>query len=78
MYLVPDWIERSTPFSKARKWSGLAQVLSITTTASWACATAAMAGMSWISKVSEPGLSTNTARVLACSSAAMPDPIVGS
>ena len=31
------------------------QVLSISTLAPWRCATAAIAGMSWISKVSEPG-----------------------
>ena len=39
---------------------------------------AAMAGTSCISNESEPGDSTNTARVLGCISAAMPAPISGS
>ena len=43
-----------------------------------ACAAAAIAGTSWISNDSEPGASTNTARVLGCISAAMPPPISGS
>ena len=43
-----------------------------------ACAAAAMAGTSWISKVSEPGLSRNTARVLGLNRLAMPAPINGS
>ena len=43
---------------------------------SWAAA--AMAGMSWISNESEPGASTNTARVLGWISASMPPPISGS
>jgi hypothetical protein len=42
------------------------------------CAAAAMAGMSCISKLCEPGASTTTASVFGCMSAAMPDPISGS
>jgi len=50
--------------------SGVAQVLSIKTLAPFAWAAREMAGMSWISKVSEPGLSQNTALVLGLSSGA--------
>jgi hypothetical protein len=45
--------------------------LSIRTLAPLAWAARAMAGMSWISKVSEPGLSQNTALVLDLSNGAM-------
>ena len=53
------------------KKSGVAQVLSISTTTPRACATSAMAGMSCISKDSEPGASVNTAVVLGRISSAM-------
>ena len=43
-----------------------------------ACAAAAIAGTSWISNDSEPGDSTNTARVFGRISAAIPPPISGS
>ncbi len=78
IYLVPAWIDRSTPFSKARKYSGVAQVLSISTTAPLSWATVAMAGMSCISKLCEPGASTKTARVFGLMSLAIPSPISGS
>ncbi len=51
------------PLACAAKNSGVAQVLSISTTSSRACAASAIAGMSCISKESEPGASVNTARV---------------
>ena len=49
-------------------------VLSITTRAPCACATSAIAGMSCTSKVSEPGDSVNTMRVLGRNSRSMPAP----
>ena len=58
--------------------AGVAQVLSMSTTAPPAWAAAAIAGTSCISKESEPGDSTKTARVFGCISAAMPPPISGS
>ena len=78
IYLVAAWIDRSTPWSKARKYSGVAQVLSMSTTAPAAWAAAAIAGTSCTSNESEPGASTNTARVFGRISAAMPPPIIGS
>ena len=66
MYLVTAWTERSTPWASGWKKSGVAQVLSKTTAASWAWATAAIAGTSCISKVSEPGdFEIDRARALA-------------
>ena len=50
----------------------------MSTTAPPAWAAAAIAGTSCISNESEPGASTNTARVFGCISAAMPEPISGS
>ncbi len=55
MYLVAAWIETSNPCSKLGKRYRVPQVLSISTLAPCLCATAAIAGMSWISKVIEPG-----------------------
>jgi hypothetical protein len=43
------------PVLDERNKYGVPQVLSISTLAPWRWATAAIAGMSWISKVSEPG-----------------------
>ena len=63
MYLVAACTETSTPWSNARKPSGVAHVLSSTTRAPCACATAAIAGTSCTSNVSEPGDSANTTRV---------------
>ena len=56
----------------------MAQVLSIITTAPCRWATSAMAGMSWISMVLDPGDSVNTTFVFGFISAAMPAPINGS
>ena len=78
MYLVAAWMDTSTPCSKGLKNSGVPQVLSITTTAPCACAIAAIAGMSWISRVSEPGDSTYTTLVLGRMNAAMDWPQPGS
>ena len=55
MYLVAAWIDTSTPWSNDRNSQGEAQVLSIMTVAPWSWATAAIAGTSCTSKVSEPG-----------------------
>ena len=78
MYLVPAWIDTSTPCSNARKKYGVPQVLSASTGTPFACAAAAMAGMSCISKVIEPGASQYTAQVSGRISAAIPLPIAGS
>ncbi|MNY82517.1 hypothetical protein D3C86_2246710 [compost metagenome] len=56
-YLVAAWIEPSTPKSSGLKNSGVAQALSIVTTAEMRCAAAVIAGTSCISKVLEPGAS---------------------
>jgi len=72
MYFVAAWIDRSTPRASAGKKIGVPQVLSISTEALRACATAAIAGTSCTSKVSEPGLSQYTALVLGRNNAAMP------
>ena len=77
-YLVPASIARSTPRSCGGNSSGVAQVLSMSTTAPCRCAAAAMAGMSCISKDCEPGASVNTAVVFGRSSASMPAPSAGS
>src|SRR5688572_31091402 len=77
MYLVAAWTETSTPRSNERKKYGVPHVLSAMTTAPCACATAAIAGMSCISNVSEPGASQNTTRVLGFISAATPEPTSG-
>ena len=58
MYLVAAWIEMSTPCSKGLKYSGDAQVLSMTTKAPRRCASSAMAETSCTSKLIEPGDST--------------------
>jgi hypothetical protein len=76
--MAAAWIDRSTPWSSARKYSGVAQVLSISTSAPCRCAAAAIAGMSCISKLCEPGASVNTARVFGLNREAMPPPISGS
>ena len=78
MYLVAACSDTSTPRAKASHPSGVAQVLSATSNAPWAWAAAARAGTSCISKVSEPAASTNTTRVLACSSSLIPAPSSGS
>jgi hypothetical protein len=77
-YLVPASIAMSTPRACGGKNSGVAQVLSISTIASRACATAAIAGMSCISNESEPGASVNTARVFGLNSCAISAPTSGS
>ena len=61
-----------------REESGVAQVLSMMTQAPRACTTSAMAGMSWISKVCEPGDSTSTAFVFDRMRASIPAPMRGS
>jgi hypothetical protein len=58
--------------------SGVAQVLSISTSAPCACAAAAIAGTSWTSNESDPGDSTNTTLVAGRISRSMPPPINGS
>ena len=78
MYLVAAWTETSTPRANDGKQNGVAQLLSITTRAPCAWATAAIAGMSWISKVSEPGDSVNTMRVFGRISASIAVPTSGS
>jgi hypothetical protein len=78
IYLVAACTETSTPWSNARKKSGVAQVLSITTSALRACATAAIAETSCTSKVSEPGDSTKTSFVLARNSRSIAEPTSGS
>ena len=55
-----------------------ASVLSLMTTAPRAWAAAEIAGMSWTSKVWEPGASVSTTLVLSRRSSAMPPPISGS
>ena len=50
----------------------------MSTQAPRACATAAIAGTSWISRVCEPGDSVSTALVFGRISASMPAPISGS
>ena len=77
-YLVPASMAMSTPRSWGGKNSGVAQVLSITTAMSRGRHSAAMAGMSCISKLCDPGASTSTARVLGRKSSAMPAPTLGS
>ena len=77
-YFVPASIARSTPRSWGGKNSGVAHVLSMMTHTSRACAAAAMAGTSCISKLCDPGASTSTARVFGRISSAMPAPTVGS
>ena len=62
-YFVPASMHRSTPSLCGGKKSGVAQVLSMSTTAPCRCAAAAMAGTSCISKVCEPGASVKTAVV---------------
>ena len=62
-YLVPACIEMSAPRAKAGNPSGVAQVLSSSTSAPWRCATSAIAGRSCTSKESDPGDSVNTIRV---------------
>jgi hypothetical protein len=77
-YFVAAWISTSTPWSNARKLSGVAQVLSNITTARCSCATRAIAGTSWTSNVCEPGDSAYTIRVLGRISEAMASPACGS
>ncbi len=57
MYLVAEITSTSTPSASGLKKSGAAQVLSITVCTPRALAAATIAGTSWTSKVSEPGLS---------------------
>ena len=71
-YFVPASIAMSTPWAWGGKKSGVAQVLSIRTQAPRACATSAIAGTSWISKLCEPGDSVSTALVFGRMSASMP------
>ena len=60
MYFVAACTDTSTPWSNARKPSGVAHVLSRMTCAPCAWATRAIAGTSCTSNVSEPGDSVNT------------------
>ena len=78
MYLVPACRSMSTPCSSALKYNGVAQVLSSMVSTPRARATAAIAGTSCTSKVSEPGDSMNTTRVSGRIRASMPAPISGS
>ena len=68
----------STPWACGEKKSGVAQVLSMMTQAPAPCAASAIAGMSCISSVSEPGDSVKTTLVLGRIRAAIPAPSVGS
>ncbi len=68
----------STPWSSGRNISGVAQVLSIMTTAPAAFAMRAMAGMSWISNVLEAGDSVNTTVVFGFIRRSIPAPTRGS
>ena len=68
----------STPCSSGLKYKGVAQVLSIIVSTPRPRATAAIAGTSCTSKVSEPGDSMNTTLVLARISPSMAAPISGS
>ena len=68
----------STPRRWAGKKIGVAQVLSIITQTSRACATAAIAGMSCISSDCDPGASVKIALVLGRMSSAIPAPMAGS
>ena len=77
-YFVPASIAMSTPRAWGGKNSGVAQVLSISTIRSRACATDAIAGMSCISKESEPGASVKTARVFGLNNDATSAPSRGS
>ena len=71
----PAWAWREFPMRAATKSSLYRYEV---TQAALAFDTAAMAGMSCISKLCEPGASTTTASVLSRISAAMPAPISGS
>ncbi len=55
MYLVTEWMVASTPSSKGFRYSGVAQVASSRVTMFLCRAMAVIAGMSWSSKVIEPG-----------------------
>jgi len=77
-YLVLACSEMSAPWANAGHPSGVAQVLSISTSAPRACAAAAIAGTSWTSNESDPGDSTNTTLVAGRISRSMPPPINGS
>ncbi len=78
MYFVQAEIETETPCSNGLKYNPVAQVLSMITGTPRLAAAAAMAGMSCISNVSEPGLSVKTSAVLSWMRSAMPAPIRGS
>ncbi len=78
MYLVAACTDTSTPWSNERKKNGVAHVLSSTTFAPRAWATAAIAGMSCTSKVSDPGDSVNTTRVFGRKSRSIAAPASGS
>jgi hypothetical protein len=78
IYLVPAWIETSTPWASGWKKSGVAQVLSIITVAAAAFAARAIAGTSATSKVSEPGDSRKTSLTPDLISRAMSAPSLGS
>ena len=78
IYFVPACIDTSTPCSNERKKYGVPHVLSASTGMLRACAAAAIAGMSCISKVSEPGASQKTAVVFGLINREIPLPINGS
>src|SRR2546423_14751808 len=70
--------EMSAPWANAANPSGVAHVLSISTSAPRACAAAAIAGTSWISNDSDPGDPTNPTLVAGGISRSMPPAINGS
>ena len=78
MYFVAACTETSTPWSNERKPNGVAQELSVTTSAPLRWATAAIAGMSCTQNVSEPGDSVKTMRVFGFHSRSMAAPSNGS
>ena len=75
---MPASTAMSAPRACGGKNSGVAQVLSMTTHRSRACAAAAIAGTSCTSKLCEPGASTSTARVFGLNRSAIPAPSSGS
>ena len=79
IYLVPAWIDEiDAVVERAEIERRRPGIVHQHAARPCACAASAMAGMSCISKLSEPGDSVNTTRVFGRISAAMPPPISGS
>lgn len=77
-YFEAALIEKSTPWARGLKRSGVAQVLSAATSAPRAWAAATIAGTSCTSMVTDPGDSTQTSGVSSVSRSAMRAPSMGS